>query len=349
MLRLRSMGLLLALLAGCADDGAPPLRGSAGGSTGTESGGSGSTTGPLTSSGTSGSGTSGSGTTASETSDTETGFEIVAETALTEDGRLGLRCNLPRGVEECMAIPQAPCADADQDGLVDAWEDVALDLLRPARRFDEAEPYFDDATGVLGDVGRVAPVDDHVRIYVMLGYSRDYGSCAGLTSHNGDSERVVIDLLTWQAAGPGGVVFDAVYTAAHEGAPTDASRLFPREDLSELVVQLDPASARPRWFVYPSSGKHATYASVEICEGISNAPCIEEDCGADGVEDPSAFEVLPAFVNAGEPEAPRVDALDELGFVGETAWGDSPFCGGLGGNGCPPSVRDKLINDPFAE
>lgn len=350
MLRGAALSLLAMLCLACADDGSPPLRGDADSDGSTGSTGEATTTSGATTAGpgTGDASATGDPTAASETSGGGDGFEVMAETALTEDGRLGMRCNLPWAIPACVELVGAPCEDVDADGLVDAWEDLALELLRPRRRFDEEEPYFEDADAVLGDVGRVVAVDDHLRIFVMLGYSRDYGSCAGLSSHNGDSERVVIDLLPWSAAGAGGVVFESAYTAAHEGTITDGSRLFAREELDQLVVQPDPDSQRPRWFVYPSAGKHATYANVEICEGVSNAPCLDEDCNPDDVADPSAFDILPPVVNAGEPEAIRVDDLTELGFPGETAWGDAPFCGGLGGTGCPPSVRDKLLNDPFA-
>ena len=59
---------------------------------------------------------------------------------------------------------------------------------------------------------------------------------------------------------------------------------------------LDPATAEPRWIVFPSADKHATYGSVEICEAISMIPCFDEDCGPDGVDDPAAFD---GFDNTG--------------------------------------------------
>ena len=222
-----------------------------------------------------------------------------------------------------------------------------LDRLRPLRRFDEAESALDDPTFVHADVGRVAPAaDGSYRLYTMLGYTRDYGSC-GFTAHNGDSERIALALALLPAEGEGGVVMEQAYTAAHEGTATDHGRVFVGDDLDQLVLTPDPLTAEPRWVVFPSADKHATYATVEICEGISPVPCLDEDCGPDDVEDPAAFDVLPPSFNAGELETPRLTELSIAGFPGDDAWADQDFCGGLGGTGCSSSVRSKLLTDPF--
>jgi hypothetical protein len=99
--------------------------------------------------------------------------------------------------------------------------------------------------------------------------------------------------------------------------------------------------------VYPSADKHATYSTIEICEGISVVPCVDEDCGPDGVARPADYDLLPAAFNAGEDTAPRLDDLTVAGFPGDSAWDGTDFCGGLGGSGCSSPVRDKLLVDPF--
>ncbi|MCA9658493.1 MAG: hypothetical protein KC486_09120 [Myxococcales bacterium] len=264
-------------------------------------------------------------------------------------GRLAFESNLPPAVDACLALPvlDPPCADVDEDGLVDAWEDAALDRLRPLRRMDEEEKLIDDADAVIADVGRVAPVGGDVRIFVMLGYHRDYGSCGGISGHNGDSERVALDLAPDPEGGPGGVVTVGAYTAAHEGSVTDHSMLFVGDDLDVLVLGDDPDTGEPRWVVFPSADKHATYATVEICEGISIVPCLDEDCAPDGVDDPAAYDLLPLSHNAGEENAPRLEDLAAVGFPGDHAWADQPFCGGLGPGSCSSAVREKLLVDPF--
>ena len=325
-------------------EGTSESSGGVGDTTGTEATGSsdGSSDG---SSGTSDGSSSSGGT---DSTGTEA-FELEVATLLTDEGRLALQCNLPFGVDDCLGLPELdpPCDDEDLDGLVDAWEDVALERLRPLRRLDEAEALVDDAEAVLADVGRVAPRGDDLLMLVMLGYSRDYGSCGGFTAHPGDSERVGVLLVPYADGGPGGVVFDAAYTAAHEGTINDHGQMFEGDELDLLVFDIDPEHGQPRWVVFPSANKHATYASIEICESVSVVPCLDEDCAPDGVPDPEAFDRLPSVANAGEESAPRLTDLARVGYPGDDAWIDQPFCGGLGGPGCSSSVRSKLVVDPF--
>ncbi len=274
-------------------------------------------------------------------------FTLDCHTEFAGPQQLALVCNLPRELAACQRVPGAPCEDVDLDGLTDAWEDLALALLHPLRRLDEDESLVDDADAVLADVGRVAPAGDRVRLFIMLGYSRDYGSCGGFTGHNGDSERVALDLRPDPERGPGGAVVVRAYTAAHEGTTSDHGRVFDEGALTELVFTVDPDTADPRWVVFPSADKHATYASVPICEGISVIPCFDEDCGPDGVPDPAVYERLPEIANAGEEAAPRLTDLSAIGFPGDDAWAEQDFCGGLGGTGCSSPVREKLLVDPF--
>lgn len=302
---------------------------------------------PTTAADPGGTGTAGGTTGTSGTSGGSEPFVLDCHTEFTRAQRLALACNLPMSLAACQRLGDAPCADVDLDGLTDAWEDLALELLRPLRRFDEAESLIDDPAAVLADVGRVAPAGERVRVFVMLGYSKDYGSCGGFTGHNGDSERVALDLQPDPSRGPGGVVVVGAYTAAHEGTVNDHGAVFVGDDLGALVFAADTLTADPRWVVFPSADKHATYASVSICEGVSPIPCIDEDCAPDDVDDPAAYERLPPFVNAGEEDAPRITDLGPLGFPGDDAWADQDFCGGLGGTGCSSPVREKLLVDPF--
>ena len=256
---------------------------------------------------------------------------------------LGLRTNQVAATADCVY----DCEDLDLDGLTDAWEAIVLDRFRPAVRFDEAEPLVNDPSAVLADVGRVALADDGsgaVRVYIMIGYSEDYGRC-GISAHPGDSERVAIDL---ELTGPGDADALGFYTAAHEGTITDSGRVFQDGDLALLTFVDDPTTLEPRWMVWSSDGKHATYGSAQLCEDAQWAPCIEEDCEADGV-DPIAYTRVPDIWNAGEEYAPFLTELSSVGFPGEEAWADQEFCGGLspGVFGCASAVREKLLVDPF--
>jgi hypothetical protein len=345
------------VLAGCGGDDGTGGTGGTGddttGATDTDAGSGSSTTGSISSATGSdaGSGSDGSTTSGGSSGSSSGGaFEPWAHTLL-DGGRLAMETNVPRNVDTCLAdLPaDAPCEDADLDGLVDVWEIFALELLRPMLRLDEAESLVDDPDTVLAFVGRVAPAaanPDQTRMFVMLGYHRDYGSC-GFTAHNGDSERVALDLGPLAGGGPGDVVMTGAYTAAHEGTATDGSRLFVGSELDQLVIEPDPDSTDPRWVVFPSADKHATYATIDICENVSPLPCFDEDCAPDGVASPADYDRLPPVWNAGEESAPMLEALDAVGFPGDDAWADQEFCGGLGGSGCSSAVREKLLVDPF--
>jgi hypothetical protein len=372
MMRLSRAEMLLlwglAAVAGCGGATAGSASAGTGAPTGSSGGGSEGTSGESTSGGSEGSsgestsggseGTSGESTSGgsegtsgeSESSGGAAPFVLEVHTGLREDGRLALFCNLPMWVEDCLALAASapPCEDLDLDGLVDLWEDVALERLRPLRRMDEEEALFQDPTAAVADVGRVAAAGERFRVFVMLGYSKDYGSCGGFTSHNGDSERVALDLEVFPGGGAGGVVVRAAYTAAHEGTVSDKGAIYSGAGLNALVIDADPWTREPRWVVFPSADKHATYASVAICEAVSWLPCFDEDCGPEGVNDPESYDLLPElWGNAGELAAPRISDLTELGFPGDDAWTDADFCGGLGGTGCSSPVRAKLLVDPF--
>lgn len=218
---------------------------------------------------------------------------------------------------------------------------------------DEEERLVEpDSGAVLAFVGRVAPAGDdaeRIRVYVMIGYSEDYGSC-GLTAHHGDSERVVLDLAPLGPPGDYEVV--GLYTAAHEGTVTDHSRVYRDAALVEHAVFTgapDDHGGEPRWTVYPSADKHGTYIDVATCEGVSIIPCLDEDCAPDGVaaESLPTFTRLPPVFDAGEPDAPRLNDLAVAGFPGDDAWAEQDFCGGLSRDTCSAAVRDKLLVDPF--
>ena len=280
---------------------------------------------------------------ASTTGDGGAAFVLEVHTAL-EGGVLMLRTNLPARDVACAALSAsgAPCGDVDLDGLTDAWEDVALDRLRPLLRFDEGESFEDDAAAHVADIGRVAPGPGdplEAVVIVVQAYSIDYGSC-GLTGHDGDPERVALHVTAVAGGGPGDVAVTAAYTAAHEGTASDHGRMFAGADLAMLVHADVAPGGEPRWVVFPSRNKHATYATVDICENISPFPCFDEDCDGGG-------DLLPDVINAGEDGARRVEDLTGIGFPSEDAWADQPFCGGIDSTSCSATVREKLLSDPF--
>jgi len=294
---------------------------------------------------------------ASPTEDAETGSDDVigGRTHVTrgDDGALKLTTPLVARVEAC----QGACVDADGDGLVDAWEKLVLDRLHPAVTFDEDEPLLDkdDAFAALGRL--YARDATHLTAIVLLVYAQDYGApnwlCFGASKHPGDVERVALDL---ELVGKGDVVVKNAFTTGHEGTEDDQSHVWKTAELKKLEVIDDALSGgEPRWRVYASQSKHATYVSKEHCENVRLAKlthrfCVNEDCAPDRVRDQAKYTKLPSIVNAGEPGKPIVDDLGPLGFKGERAWSEAKFCGGVKtspNEECPPSIKSKLLLDPF--
>jgi hypothetical protein len=269
-------------------------------------------------------------------------------TTAIEGGALELWTDLPRAPADCLEdhLP-ALCGDADRDGLVDEWEDLALDALRPFVRIDEGDPLRVDRHGRVGSIGRVAPAGGApagvtIRLILVLAYSRDYGRCT-FGAHLGDSERVALDLAPVPGE-RGAVRVVRAYTAAHEWSDKDVSRLFAGDLSGQLEYEEDAITGQPRWVVHASRSKHATYATAALCEAQESwIFCGDEDCDSSSAS--LQGELLMPVDNAGEQEAPRA-----LLMMDEPVWDDVPFCGGLGHGGgpCASPLRDKLLDDPFA-
>ncbi|MBI4820633.1 MAG: hypothetical protein HY791_30495 [Deltaproteobacteria bacterium] len=246
-----------------------------------------------------------------------------------------------RGMSTPLTRDATTASDFDEDGLTDSFEAELLEALRPVLVIAPMDPALTDGSAIQL-VGRVFAASSDplvVRALVMIGWREDYGSC-GLTAHHGDSERFAVELT---ASAAKDLEITRIYTAAHEGTVTDRGRLFEGPGLAETVVGSDPSSGTVRLWLFPSERKHATYASVALCEGAFVLPCLRETCA----DESTGVLVVPPVTNAGEDTHRQLDALDALGFPGETAWGTADFCGGLGGSGCASPVRDKLMSDPF--
>jgi hypothetical protein len=283
------------------------------------------------------------------TTDTGEAPEPFVLEAWTDDAAPGLQLhtNLPPDPTDCAALSDAPCEDLDADGLVDAWEALVLDRLRPVVRMDEDEPLISQGDGLLINIGRIWPVSEStVHAVIVLAYSEDYGRC-GLTAHHGDSERVALSLTLHS----GSAWVSGAYTAAHEGELNDGSALLTGDDLSGMTLDADSRTGEPRWVVFSSEGKHATYTTAQLCEDASFLPCLEEDCAPDNVTDKARFDVLPeVMINAGEPDAPLADDLTDQGMPGEQIWADQTFCGGLGRTdeeSCSSGLLEKMLSDPL--
>jgi hypothetical protein len=289
-----------------------------------------------------------------------------AHVTRAEGGALGFATPIAARVDACTSGPDA-CKDADHDGLVDAWEAAVLDRLRPAVTFDEDEPLIKDGSAAFAMLGRVFPgAAGHVVVNILLLYTSDYGAqnpvCFHKSKHAGDVERVALELELDESKGSaGGARVIAAFTTGHEGTEDDQSRVWKGDELGKTLKYInDGATHEPRWQVFPSQNKHATYATIEQCQAVhlkqwTHDFCIDEDCAPDRVRDAARFTRVPAIINAGEPGAPLSDDLAPLGFPSERAWSDDKFCGSLGATldaeakkECPPSVKSKLLKNPFA-
>ncbi|HEY8077379.1 MAG TPA: hypothetical protein VIF62_24805 [Labilithrix sp.] len=269
-------------------------------------------------------------------------------------GALVLATGRPARMSSCHDA--RTCVDADGDGLVDAWEAIALDRLRPFVTFDEGEPLIGSKTDTFASIGRVAPTgDNHVLVNILLLYTRDYGAqnpvCFSASAHDGDVEHVALDL---EIVGAGKAIVRRFFTTGHEGTSDDQSRIWSSADFHRLEFAHD-GNGEPRWRVYSSRSKHATYATKSLCENAHMSSllhqfCLDEDCAPDDVDHPERYTILPKIENGGEKNHPMADDLGALGFAGEHAWGAERFCGGLHPSSrkdCPPPVGDKLAANPF--
>jgi hypothetical protein len=265
--------------------------------------------------------------------------------SVTENGRWEIRTDLPRQRNGCVGGEGRGelCEDRDHDGLLDTWEEMVLDRVRPIVRIGGDEDLLFDPGAMVGSVGRVAMVDDDtVLVIIVLAYSRDYGRCS-FTEHAGDTERVALRLRPLDG---GSVEIVETYTAAHEYTTVGSSA---RHVVDELTFADDPRNGQPRWRVFSAEGKHATYVTPAACDAHAAAMCLAEGCPGDRWA--PELELLIPVVNAGEEDA-EMSVLEDAWtwpFIGSYPWDGREFCGDRESSGvtCSPSLRSKLRADPF--
>src|SRR5262249_48623289 len=127
-------------------------------------------------------------------------FEIISETSSGPFARIERRSearvlfHLPSetwGIDgTAFRLPQIPirasncrfvfCKDADQDRLLDLWENIATEVLRPIYAHDVAEPLFQNPSHHLVTFSRITPFRsadgaDHIVFFHVATYSKDYG------------------------------------------------------------------------------------------------------------------------------------------------------------------------------
>jgi hypothetical protein len=263
---------------------------------------------------------------------------VVVTLTITEDGRV-LASNVPFLVDKCGTL------DSDCDGVLQDFEDAALQRLNPKIELDEDEPWLKKrSVDKAVNFGRVSayPSRENPR-YLLVSFavtwSRDYGrdTMPGqgpfidpynktiAIKHNGDVERIteaweIIDnrtaRLKWvfMSAHSGESLHSGIWSAQGESCNTGKVKLAPDQNLCATVQYEDG-----RVKVQASEGKHAIYPTVRVCEDVRLVGTIGEDCGGGGTY------LFPVF-NAGEPGLPLMDDINAV-FPGEKIWSATDFCG----------------------
>lgn len=267
------------------------------------------------------------------------------------DGRLGTSFELPGIPMWSDACPFVFCKDADQDRLLDLWENVAVESTRPLLRLHEDEDYLEhEDEHTIRTLTRVTPICrdllpdgscPHPELVFrnVVAFSMDYGEPnTGFDAHHGDPQPAQ---SLWGIDGDRAVLL-SVGGKAHVLNP------FPH--LIDWWV--------PSFLVSLSRDGAVTFSVEEDKHGLWFSPlaCLLSPygCGA-------AVVLRPAAVNVGEPERegdePRtlqpvgrhlIDVFDLVlerwphpdfvgVFPGEAVWrvmywgpSGARFCGGLG-------------------
>jgi len=263
-------------------------------------------------------------------------YQLSIDTmALSNQGRT-LTSSIPIFVEEDEVDDIE--IDSDGDGIVQEWEDKAMEYVNPNFELDEDEDWLTHPEHHVVNFVRIFPYPSkNNRQYLLFTYcvtwSRDYGR-AGFAGHNGDVERVI---MAWKITDPEekNLQLKKVFTSAH-GGDNDHSAVWDARDRSCFTCGIDNWPVDEEMCgklvfeenilkLQVSEDKHAIYPTVSCCEGVTLtyavAGFVMEDCGG-GVT--KQFECY----NAGEPGNHLIDDLDD-----PSSW-----------KGLSESKRNSLIN-----
>jgi hypothetical protein len=299
--------------------------------------------------------------------------------SLSDEGR-ALNSNIPIFVSE---TEKGSDIDSDGDGILQEWEDKAMEYINPKFELDEDEDWFEHPEHHVVNFVRVFPytkVQDNEEVqYIIFTYavtwSKDYGR-AGFYGHNGDVERVI---MAWEVMTAGGknMQLRYVFTSAH-GGDNDHSAVWHawnRDCFTRGIVAwpFDEEMCGQLTFeenilkLQMSEDKHAIYPTVSCCEDVSlvylGGGFVMEDCGGGNTW---RFDCY----NAGEPE-PDYYLIDDLDnpsswrglsenkresltnlFYQEQVWSGrkgnpDKFCGGLAYEDSSPGlIGNKLRSIP---
>lgn len=248
------------------------------------------------------------------------------------------------------------CKDADLDGLLDAWENVATYSNRPVLLIDPDDGLWASGKDEIFSFSRVTPmrrvsVPSQRAIFIgtVFGWSRDYGNPTFGGAHTGDAEAHV---SVWEDVGNGGFEYVGQMTAGHNAAFAHVEHYW------EWVGGIGYLRVTPEGVIriWAEEDKHGTWPSDFECGGAGGY-----DCGATYQDDfrPESYNIGEG--DAADSFAPGRILLDDLNhvhefgphellfdmFPNEAVWrlpqhGESRFCGGLPCDGSPPQISSKI-------
>jgi hypothetical protein len=214
--------------------------------------------------------------------------------------------------------------DLDHDGLDQAWENAALEVVKPILEIDENESWLENLDA--HDVAlftRVHPYPtwenpEYILFRYAVTWSMDYGAIISQDprivqkEHRGDIEQII---LAWRVKNERSLELEWVYTSAHDvnehrgvwhaqdatcnrGLIADTGYLSladPKAVGSELMCESIQFKENRVW-LQVSLDKHALYPSAHICEDHAHLSAWSgglvswvETCGWDAPGDPVGF------------------------------------------------------------
>lgn len=236
--------------------------------------------------------------------------------------------------------------DADHDGLLDSWENFALEILRPYLAFNPNEEYLRDSKAGLLIFSRISPYQDskgttarYIVFRSVVTFSKDYGDGLGLGSHNGDTQEYI---SYWKIEGLNKIYLIKLQMVRHTGS------LIPSAPMTEFDPETQYKRSNGTPYLFVENGKHGLWPNNNMCNEQSKYEC-EWDYNTSHVKRPDAF-------NVGEPENPFMDKLNTSDisitgphkkayniFNGESIWLITNFMGGRGNDGTGSTSIGQLL------
>ncbi|HNR66147.1 MAG TPA: PLAT/LH2 domain-containing protein, partial [Atribacterota bacterium] len=258
-----------------------------------------------------------------------------------------LSSNIPIFVSE---TEKGSDIDSDGDGILQEWEDEAMEYINPYIELDEEEDWLTKRdTDHVANYVRIHPSNstgrstisyhsENLPHYIIFRYvvtwSQDYGRF-GVTAHKGDHERI---FMAWKVIDNKNLRLEWVFKSSHEDPSAhhgvwnawhrvcnkgDVALNFTQKMYSEVMCS-NLEFYNNRLLVYASEGKHAIYPSCDLCENVNLFIGVAgEDCGGGGtfrfdcynVGEPPEF-IDPAIYDLSLDRGKLEKELPEIDFKG---------------------------------